>query len=736
MRIDHFAYQRATRVAALGLALQFAIGLTLLLFALLGHDTASFHASVYALPGILVWLSLIVVFNQHKLERLEALETDELEQQRIAGGSAFESEGAAFHVAARRLDLMHTWLLPIMSWLLIIMLSGLAVLELLWFSSLDNPDAADTVGDFEVMAPAARGWALGVYLLFAVASFIFSRFVAGMSKQPAWQNLRGGAGYMVGNAIVIAAVATGITFTYFEKLAVIEWISKGILVFMLVIAAEVVLNFILNLYRPRRAGEVPRPAFDSRLLSMLSAPDSIVRSINEAINYQFGFDIASSWGYQLLLRAAWKLGAVAVVVLLLLNSIVIVEPHQQAVRLRGGRIVGDVQEAGLLLKLPWPIETAEVHDVARVRELPLTAKRKDMPNTENDPVLWPDMFPQQNLGIEPFLVRTTQQAGLEAERMRDEAAEADEAMDVLEETEEPAADEGAVAELAENNALIEGEFSLSYRIRPDGDEGLRKFLSFSSDHLARRQTLEMRERALKALALREMTEYLSRQDLDRVVSDLRVRMLGEMRDRIQAAFDAHETGVEVISVNNAWIRPAGEAAKEFERVAYNSVAEEKEVATAERGAAASMILTAGSEENADRIIALGAEWDRLFNDPDADQAAVEASQLALERAVMEGGGSAADIITTARVDLWSKVLLADQRLATFRGRLRPYHAGPEIYRQFLLMDTLASVLEPARKYFIGIDPNKFEYEIEMLEGDPMTFVDQEQSGATNGESQQ
>ena len=80
-------------------------------------------------------------------------------------------------------------------------------------------------------------------------------------------------------------------------------------IFMFAVAAEIVINFVLNLYRPRLHGESPRPAFDSKTLSMFASPDSLVRSINEAINYQFGFDITSSWGYQLFTPVCiWLLG--------------------------------------------------------------------------------------------------------------------------------------------------------------------------------------------------------------------------------------------------------------------------------------------------------------------------------------------------------------------------------------------------------------------------------------------
>lgn len=370
MRIDHIAYQRATRVAVFGLTLQAAIGLLLLVFGIVAGDTTILFASGYALVGVPVWLCLVILFHQHRLERLEALESDELQAQRLAGhGSAFETEVTEFRVASRRLEQMYKWMSPIFSWAIIVALTVVAG-RWLWLMSIHQSPGYEGNFDFTIADARFRGWTLAICLGVAAVSFIFSRFVAGMARQPAWQNLRGGAGYMVGNAVVMLATAAGFIFTYFENTVVLSWIARGVLYFMLVFAAETILNFLLNLYRPRRVGEVPRPAFDSRLLSLLSAPDSIVRSINEAINYQFGFDITSSWGYQLLLRVAWKLVALAVLVLVVLNSLVIVEPHQQAVRTRGGEIVGDESYGpGLMVKWPWPFESAEVYDVTRIRAL-------------------------------------------------------------------------------------------------------------------------------------------------------------------------------------------------------------------------------------------------------------------------------------------------------------------------------------------------------------------------------
>ena len=55
---------------------------------------------------------------------------------------------------------------------------------------------------------------------------------------------------------------------------------------------------------PRISGDQSRAAYDSRGLSLLATPDNFVRSINDAVNYQFGFDITSPRGYQLLRSGA------------------------------------------------------------------------------------------------------------------------------------------------------------------------------------------------------------------------------------------------------------------------------------------------------------------------------------------------------------------------------------------------------------------------------------------------
>ena len=86
--------------------------------------------------------------------------------------------------------------------------------------------------------------------------------------------------------------------------------------------------------QPRR--EIARPSFDSRLLGLITEPGGIAKSIADAVNYQFGFEVSKTWFYQLLQRWLSPIIAVAMAVILLLTSVVIIDADEQVVIERFG----------------------------------------------------------------------------------------------------------------------------------------------------------------------------------------------------------------------------------------------------------------------------------------------------------------------------------------------------------------------------------------------------------------
>lgn len=723
MRTDHYAYQRATRIASFGLLVQIIIGLTLLTFGIVGEDTAFRFAALYVLSGVLVWVGLIIIFHQHKLERLEALEEDELAAARGGSTSMFDSAAAETRVAARRLAMMHKWLMPGLSLALAMSLGGLAAWMIRHLSGLD-PRATDFALTDE------EGWAVSIALGFAVAAFIFSRFIAGMAKQPAWQNLRGGASYMVGNALVLAAVAIGIIFRFFENNSVILAIAWAIPVLMSLQVLEILLNFILNLYRPRIPGEVPRPAFDSRVLSWFASPDSIVRSLNEAVNYQFGFDVTSSWGYQLLLRSFVWLAGLGIVALVLLNMMVVVEPSQQALRLRGGRIVdGRVHDSGIMWKYPWPFETAAVYDVTSIRTLALTARQ----NRQRDVYLWTDEMRETSTAeIEPFLVgASTAQSAVRRAEAEGEVTPA--AFD--EKTATATAPAEAISEseasVTTSYSLVDAEIVLQYRIRSENN-GLIDYLSFAPDTPIRGKDLTEREQTLRTLALSQISEHLSRMPLEDVISPGRTNLLSDLRDRIQRALDDPQVraGIEIIAVTMPMIRPADTKAKHFEELAISVQARLQNIAQAQSNLLTQLAFSLGDANLADKALAGIDAWKAAEAQFGADSPQATELRLNVERLLAQGGGAAAQTIEAAETDRWVALMNARSRASELVGQLPAYRASPELYKQLRMMEVFTNTLPGLKKYIIGIDPARVNVQLDLKEINPLLDF----SGAINKET--
>ncbi|MHC4613277.1 MAG: SPFH domain-containing protein [Planctomycetota bacterium] len=686
MRVDHHAYRKATRVAAFGLFVRAAVGLTLLLFGVVGGDTVFQFASYYVFGGLLVWLSLIVIFYQHTQERLEALEADELAAARGGAGSVFEGRREEEKVAARRLRLMHHWLVPAVSLLVMVYLGLGAFWMLRFLGALDDPGTEGA--DF--LLTAHLGWAVATCLAFAALCFIFSRFVAGMARQEAWQNLRGGAGYMVGNALIMLAAAVGIIIRYFQpdNQDVMQAVAYVVPVFMLFLVFETGIHFILNVYRPRIPGAVPRAAFDSRVLSLLAAPESIVRSLNEAVNYQFGFDITSSWGYQLLVRSfAWLL-AFGAVVLVALNMIVVVEPHQQAVKLSGGAIVGGVHGSGVMWKAPWPLATAAIHDIDRIRTVHLTARRVEDPDVQ----AWSKDL-KTDTTLDPFIV-----GGGREEFAADIAATAG------------AAGEPAEAELF---SLVDAEISLDYRIKSDG---LLDYLAFASRERRRGQRLDMQQSALKALALRVVTRYLSGLALSEVIAEGRGALVADLRDRIQAAWDDMNTGVELVSVNIPLLRPSGGVGQYYEDYAMAMQQRREEVVKARQEEAVSLAYWIGDPDRIGEFLEAIDEFNRLHAELGSDDKTVIDQRIRVERMLSESGGALAQEIAAAEAERWISLMEARAEALRQQGKVEAYRAAPKLFMKREFMQVLRETLPDRRKYvFVGVDPDRVSVRVELQE---------------------
>jgi len=673
MKADFQTYARAARTSLLGLAIQFVLGTTLLVYSFYGRDYSAFTGAIFILVGVPVWLTLAIVFDQHRRERVEALEAESLSEAGGRAASVFEEAGEELRVAARRLSVMHKVLVPAVSVLVGAILVGAGILRFNLASGMVDP------ADF--VAPTRRGWATSIGLGIAFIGFVFARYVAGMAKQPVWANLRAGAAYAVGAALIGLSMAVAHFIDIAGPDVVVRYLQLAFPVALIVLGAEVFLNFVLGIYRPRKPGETPRPAFESRILGFAAAPDRIAESIGGAINYQFGFDVTGSWFYQLLSRSLVVLVVAGLAVGWLLTSVVVIEPHQKALRLRSGKLVGGELGPGIHLKWPWPVESIvipeyiERDEQGRVTFVTRTAtgiRSLDLgtnPAEGEGPILWTN----EHAVNERATLVVVQPAGAlpdsVVESVRDTA---DEAKDL---------------------SLMAVEVPLHYAV---GDVLAYELLG----------PPEMRDEYLRAMAQREVLQYLSVVSVSDLLGPQRAEISLALKRRIEEVFTEinplgpeHGPVVDVLMVGVEGVHPPGTVAPEFEDVV---VAEEKarqSRADREALAASERNRVVGSVELAEEITRELDELERL-QDAGAEAEAITRQRVKVQQLVQSARGSAAQVLQEASAQRWRAHMGAREELARYQGVEGAYAASPPVFRVTRALEALREALADTRLFIV------------------------------------
>jgi len=387
MSQDQKTYSRASTASLIGLFTQLALLVLLLVLGLYTSSKAVLAAAFYLLPGLAIWVLLWVVYRQHKLERDEALQAAQLADTDKRSAALFEEAGDQLAMARQRLENLYKWAMPVVSLGVAAYLLGVGTL-LLYL----NNNAYDS-GELTAAPISESVNIVLILLLLVIASlggFLVARYVSGMTRVDAWQALRGGASNLIGGVILgLVPLLIGSALLYFGNNQAFVILAFALPIVMILLGAEIVLGLVLGFYRPRKAGEFVRPAFDSRLLGWLTRPESMGKIFSETINYQFGFEVSKSWFMRLLGKALLPLAGVCALVIIGMTSVVIVQPHQQAVITTNGAFVR-IAEPGLSFKAPWPLGGAEKYDVKRIHSVRLGSRAHVVQDehASDVPILW------------------------------------------------------------------------------------------------------------------------------------------------------------------------------------------------------------------------------------------------------------------------------------------------------------------------------------------------------------
>lgn len=649
-------------------------GFTLFFGASVGTLAMSILSWQFLASG-LVWLVLLIQFHQRNLAEQEKLDMSQLSKSPSQDTifSAGADRMALLAVQQKRLQFLEKWIVPASA----IIIGIYEIVIGLWlFKVIMDPIRTAPWTYSEPL--------LSMFLMIIVSftCFLFSRYATGMSTQTEWKPLRSGGSYLLLTALFSMLLAGALAlahFKYSQGLTVLEYVLPWVLV---VLGAEILLNSVLDIYRPRVAGQYDRASFDSRILGVFNEPGGILHTVAHTIDYQFGFQISHTWFYKLLEKAIIPLLLFALVALYLISSIVVVGPGQAAVIEYYGTPVRD-EGPGLHFKWPWPIEKAYLYPTREIQQLSIGYEEGEEDKNRKS-FFWGEKHYEEEYNL---LVAVEMEGGLD--------------------------EQGAVPV-----SIVQANVPIQYRI-----SDLRKFLY---NH---RQAREM----LEAICYRELTRFAVSAKIEfnepgasmgseSLLGAGRLAAADELKRRVQKAIDEFDPGdggetglgLELVLLGLQGVHPPVEVAKEYEQVVAS--VQEKQATVLNAQAQKNRILTemGGSIAEVDALYALTSQYER--SKETANEAELKALNEQLQAALSSVKGKIFSTLRSAEGDAFERIHLAKGEGLRFGGQLQGYRASPEIFMKVQRLLMLEEALEGIRKFVVVAEENDAEvYIIDLQE---------------------
>ena len=646
------AHPKKLEMTALGgLLLQLAFLVTCISLSAHSGSLAVAAEMWYVVIGLLVWFLVLVHGRQRRLAQEEREERERLRATRLSEEIFEETELDSARASAGLL-IFEKYFVPFFS----VVLSGL-----LAFFAVKIARGGWWAEPYEVAEPATV--AVGMVLI-SFLGFLIGKYAAGIAQNRGFRLLRAGAGYVMGNVIIAMLTAVSMAMYRFG----IYW-GERVLTFVIpvvmgLVAVEVVLNLVLDIYRPRVPGQEARPPYDSRLLGLFAEPEGVLKTVAATLDYQFGFKVSETWFFHFMERAIVPLLLVQIVSLWLLTMLVVVEPTEVAFIETLGQPYVSAEDAakglkatvfrpGFRLKAPWPFsmtrripaEQVQHMEIGKVFEGKAGMRAPIAITKDPDIVLWRELHIDPREGFEAsFLVPSTQELDLDAHQVQ--LSEGGLASVAVEANKAPAV----------NLARLEGHIYYRVKHKPDGtvDENA----AFAYYYNERDTALH-----LEKLAFGAMCRVAASQDFLKWIAQERTVVLQKYLRALREATAQARLGIEVLDATINAVHPPAEIARSYEQVV--TALEERE----------SLIQEGEQESNRSRRRAEAA------------------------RAEMLEGATAYAFYQKA---------LSKAEAHLFEVQLDVYQKAPLVYLYRTYFDALETALEDQRVYVVPVSENEVQ----------------------------
>ena len=682
--------RRAQHVALAGFFLQLAAFLTLLGVANWSGSGAFMAATRLAAAGLPIWFVLWLMFKQITRVATEALESEELRKARAAGAdtSLFEVDDEDLLLEHNRLRGMIRWMLPTVTVILAIYLIGGQFFGWGW-------RLGEAFGDQGVAIAKQSPTVLMGFAVFACfICYLFARYTVALARLPQWRLLHAGAVFLAATALVCLVLAAAMTLSWMAFGWAQPLAAYVIRIAMFVLGIELAVNLILDQYRPRVPGTVPRPAFDSRLAGLVTEPGGLARSIAEAINYQFGFEVSTTWFYRLLQRWFLPLVVIMLAIVFAMSSIVVVDAGEQVIIERFGKPIAEptlLRGPGVHFKYPYPVDIVYRAPVEQLQEIAIgeteaTGEDAEQEAHNEKAIVWAEQhkwIPELMLLVaSPELVDLTAEGSSTVAT----AAPSPSLSDI--EADEARASKGVAV------GLLMFGVTIQYRI-----DDLEAYLYNNDDPV----------KLLEVIAYQALSDYAAQRDIDELMGPARSEFNEGLRALIQERLDEHDVGLQIVFAGTSSLHPPAkdEVATKF-LAAISAETRMGAYIHAARGAARKILTAAaGTEERALELDAAFKVWQELGSDPNADPEAKARAKEAVEtlmlgdpeRGVAPMSGKAAALIADARAEASQRISIAAAKSKMFSAEVAAYLASPTLYRVRKQLEVYRD-LDFVRKYLL------------------------------------
>ncbi|MFC1782107.1 hypothetical protein ACFL02_00810 [Planctomycetota bacterium] len=544
--------RRAEFLSLAALVLQSSFFLLTLLISSWTGSAALRVEAWHFLGGAIIWLILLLQFHQRRLAEEEHLDAEQYQRLHREGKDTSVFEGKLIedelHLAGRRLKWLEKYLLAIFAVLTSLYLVAMGIWQ---YTQLTGPvarEVAEAIGQTSNLAGGEVLLSGAAYLAgIALISFVFSFYAVGMSRRSEWRPLRAGGSYLLSNALVsfiLAGIMLAAKVGYQRPEQIAAYVLAGL---MIVIGIEIILNLLLDAYRPRIKGLYRRAAYESRLLGLFSEPGGILRTAAHAVDYQFGFKVSETWFYKLVERAVVPLLLAMVFSLYMLSCLSVVPPGNVGVLERWGqpRNMNEPYQSGLHLKFPWPIDYMRKFPVDQVQIIEVGFERYPPFDEEGRPLLKkPILWTKEHWEREfPFMVAVADVKEPAALGFRPADQPTIVAQEPAARGEDPQPAPANEDEY-ENFDLLVVALVVHYRIKDVVQFGYGADYCYQDPH-----------DLLQSICDRQVTHYAANSDIDKLLGPGRHETTRYLWEKIQEKVDDCRMGVEIAFVGLESVHP-------------------------------------------------------------------------------------------------------------------------------------------------------------------------------------